>query len=110
MYDTFTVYHGKGVGGKNFLANPRAGKNGKKTWFSPQGEVVEELADRRIQTMHYLRVDQILRSLENPQELIRRWCLEGAIREGWLPSPLDDVEGCHCQIPAASPGDEVAES
>ena len=66
------------------MPNYEAWKNGVDAQFRPQGELIEPLAKKPINTKHYVRVDAVLRSRDDRQALIRRYVLEGLQRDGLL--------------------------
>lgn len=65
------------------MPNPTPNQSGL-TNFQPQGELVEPLALKPINTKHYQSVDAVLRERDDRQALIRRYVMEGLQRNGLL--------------------------
>jgi hypothetical protein len=66
------------------MPNYNAAINGVNTQFKPQGALIEPLAEKPINTKHYISVEAVLRNRGDRQDLIRRYVLEGLQRDGLL--------------------------
>jgi len=65
------------------MSNPNPNQSGL-TNFQPQGELIEPLAAKPINTKHYRAVDAVLRGRKDRQALIRRYVMEGLLRDGLI--------------------------